>query len=132
MFGRLSCEQRLGLLHCFVNSKLIMELSIRSYVDVYPFGCSFQLQNSASIYIKGFGYVAILNHKLSIPNPLHFVRLKAPEQPAESERCLKLVVVWIPQSSSSLPIFNELIDVLVFPAGKHCRKTQLLLSYEQL
>lgn len=68
------------------------------------------------------GHVGVLNHKLSIPNPLHLVKLKVPEQLAESEKCLKLVAVWIVQSSSSLPIFSKLINVFVFPVSKHWRK----------
>lgn len=78
--------------------------------------------------MKVSGHIGMLNHKLSIPNPLHLVKLKVPEQPIESEKCLKSVAVWI--SSSSLPIFSELIKVLVFAAGRHSRKPRILVSYE--
>lgn len=70
--------------------------------------------------MKVSGHIGMPNHKLSIPILHHLVKLKVPEQPAESERCMKFVAVWILRSSSSLTVCNWLINVLVAVVGKYC------------
>jgi len=45
--------------------------------------------------MKLSGHIGMLNHKLSIPIPCRLVKLKVPEQPAESEQHVKFVAVWI-------------------------------------
>lgn len=47
--------------------------------------------------MKVSGHIGMLNHKLSIPILHHLVKLRVPEQPAESEQLVKFVAGYFDQ-----------------------------------
>lgn len=124
IFGRFPCEKKLEMLHCFVNSKMhrviqqkLQNLSLILTQLVAIKLCSIQMNES--------GDISMLNHKQSICILYHLFKLQVPDQPAETEWCVKFVALW-KTSIKFFLICNQLRNFLVPVVGKYCWKRHLV------